>query len=87
MPENTRGPKIHPDNLTAAATEAANLAGMIASGQPVQDDCGGYSTADLLNVAVDAVSGSVADADMVEATVVPVEAAKARKPAQKKAKK
>ena len=87
MPENTRGPKIHPANLNAKATDEANLAGMIASGQPWQDDCGGYSTAELLDasgpVAVEAVSVPVVDVEPVAAPVV------AEKPAArtKKAKK
>jgi hypothetical protein len=86
MPENTRGPKIHPADLTAKATEEANLAGMVASAQPWQDDCAGFATAELIDAVV-AVSVPVVDAEPVMATTTPVEVVKAKKPAQKKAKK
>jgi hypothetical protein len=48
MVENTRGPKVHDPELNAEATRLANLAGMLASGQPWQEGAGGVSTADLL---------------------------------------
>lgn len=43
-----RAPKVHPPELCLPATEAANIAGMEASGQPWQEDAAGRPTAELL---------------------------------------
>lgn len=52
MSENTIhvGPKVHPPEMNIAAERAANIAGMAASGQPWQDDCGAHDTAAMLAV-------------------------------------
>lgn len=93
MVENTRGPKVHAPDLTLKATLEANAAGMVASGQPWQDDCAGSPTAELLDQASPqkAPEAAVSAPEPVEAPVVPVEREKAEKPAArtklKKAKK
>lgn len=84
MPENTRGPKVHPADLHLAATEAANVAGMIASGQPLQDDCAGFATSDLLDAPSKAAESDSKPLVEAEAPVVPAKPKKAKKAAPKK---
>jgi BRCT domain type II-containing protein len=84
-------PKVHDPSLHEPATNAANVAGLIASKQPfVVDESGAIvqvSTFAEAVAVVDAVSEPVPVVEESSDPVVPDEPKKAKKPAQKKAKK